>query len=181
MVTHAHPWAASINPNAACRLLAGPGGVVAHGLMGWWWWWRCPVWRACKQERDSLAREVASLQERLQSAQGSLRLAAQPHAFLIAELEAAKARAGRAEAQLEAAQVGGWGWAGNRAALRYCTVLPPESMCVRLVRLGLADIPGAVAAVLPCMYNARPISNAIGVQSKAALPCALPIHPHPPV
>ncbi|GFR42699.1 hypothetical protein Agub_g3621 [Astrephomene gubernaculifera] len=58
-----------------------------------------------KQERDSLAREVELLQGRLAAAQDSLRLAAQPHAFLIEELEAIKQRATQAETKAAALQV----------------------------------------------------------------------------
>ncbi|KXZ51870.1 hypothetical protein GPECTOR_11g306 [Gonium pectorale] len=58
-----------------------------------------------KQERDSLSREVEHLTGRLAAAHDSLRLASQPHAFLLEELESVKLRAAQAETKAAALQV----------------------------------------------------------------------------
>ncbi|GIL63802.1 hypothetical protein Vafri_17794 [Volvox africanus] len=58
-----------------------------------------------KQERDALTREVEHLRGRLAAAHDSLRLASQPHAFLLEELEAVKLRATQAETKVAALQV----------------------------------------------------------------------------
>ncbi|GLI65968.1 hypothetical protein VaNZ11_009654 [Volvox africanus] len=58
-----------------------------------------------KQERDALTREVEHLSGRLAAAHASLRLASQPHAFLLEELEAVKLRATQAETKVAALQV----------------------------------------------------------------------------
>ncbi|GIL79010.1 hypothetical protein Vretifemale_8414 [Volvox reticuliferus] len=58
-----------------------------------------------RQERDALTREVEHLSGRLAAAHDSLRLASQPHAFLLEELEAVKLRATQAETKVAALQV----------------------------------------------------------------------------
>ncbi|KAG2490608.1 hypothetical protein HYH03_011000 [Edaphochlamys debaryana] len=58
-----------------------------------------------RQERDALAREVEHLHGRLTAAHDSLKLASQPHAFLLEELEAVKLRAVQAETKVAALQV----------------------------------------------------------------------------
>ncbi|EFJ42456.1 hypothetical protein VOLCADRAFT_121534 [Volvox carteri f. nagariensis] len=58
-----------------------------------------------RQERDALSREVQHMSGRLAAAHDMLRLASQPHAFLLEELEAVKLRATQAENRVAALQV----------------------------------------------------------------------------
>ncbi|KAG2434529.1 hypothetical protein HYH02_012196 [Chlamydomonas schloesseri] len=58
-----------------------------------------------RQERDQLARQVELLTGRLTAAHDSLKLASQPHAFLLEELESVKLRCAQAETKAAALQV----------------------------------------------------------------------------
>ncbi|KAG2423380.1 hypothetical protein HXX76_015346 [Chlamydomonas incerta] len=58
-----------------------------------------------RQERDQLARQVEMLTGRLTAAHDSLKLASQPHAFLLEELESVKLRCAQAETKAAALQV----------------------------------------------------------------------------
>ncbi|GLC34009.1 hypothetical protein PLESTB_000828200 [Pleodorina starrii] len=148
-----------------------------------------------KQERDALTREVEHLSGRLAAAHDSLRLASQPHAFLLEELEAVKLRASQAETKMAALQVALTARSNEvealtaeRDALRSDldgllaqrqALEGMKAVVVKALAGGLPQVQQAAAAAAVARKPAPPLSSTT-IIGEGGLPPAPPLPTHQP-